>query len=80
MVNSKELSKLDITVFSSHNFAYRLKLSTHLGANSCELLFTPARHTCQASAGENSSPFKVCKIVVKHFSSVTQEDRTKLVE
>ena len=34
----------------------------------------------QARAGDIFSNFKVCKFVVKCFSSVIQEDRMKLVE
>ena len=36
--------------------------------------------TYQARAGVIFSPFKVCKFVVQFFSSMTQEDRMKLVE
>ena len=49
-------------------------------AKSSGWLFTPARHTYQARAGVIFSPSKVCKFVVQFFSSVTQEDRMKLVE
>ena len=35
----------------------------------CVAVYARARQTCQARAGENSSPFQVCKFVVKYFSS-----------
>ena len=36
----------------------------------CVAVYACSRQTCQASAGEYSSPFKDCKFVVKFFSSV----------
>ena len=45
---------------------------------SCVWLFTPARHTCHARAGEIPLPFSVCKFDVEFFSSVTQVDQLKL--
>ena len=46
------------------NLQQFLRFIKHLRTKSCAWLFTVARHTCQARAGENSSPFKVCNFVV----------------